>query len=71
MKFEYQIKYFNCIAFGMESGKERFIKYHSVKNTDHHREQFIQFLKNKFPFVQYVNFYDKETKKFYERVYLE
>lgn len=73
-KFIYQIKYFNAIIYTQQpEGVKRghFQKYHAIKNTQQHISNFLAFAKQKFPSAQYVNFYNKETKRFIERIYLE
>lgn len=69
-KFLYQIKYFNCIVCCNDGGEWSFKKYRRIKNSQRHIEQFLLFAKNKFPAAQYVNFYNKQTKHFIERIYL-
>lgn len=71
-KFLFQIRYFNAIiicidADGRSSGK----KYRAIKNTPQHVGKFLAFAKEKFPDARHVNFYNKETKNFVERIHLE
>jgi len=40
------------------------IKYRKISNID----RFVMFVKNKYPQVESVNFYDKETKHFFKQV---
>lgn len=70
-KFLYQINYFNAIVCCLDAEKWSFKKYHNIRNTDKHLSNFLAFAKDKFPGAQYVNFYNKDTKRFYERIYLE
>ena len=73
-KFIYQIEYFNAIIYTANPDGNRgghFQKYHSIRNTPHHVGKFLQFAKEKFPSAQHVNLYNKETKQFVERIYLE
>lgn len=72
--YAYQTKYFNCIIYCSEKegrAQTHFLKYHSIKNTDRHKGEFLAFAKKKFASAQYVNFYDKVTKQFVERIHLE
>lgn len=69
-----QIRYFNAIVYCKEQeGRKQthFLKYHSIKNCPHKVGKFCDFIKNKFPSAKHINFYDKERKTFYERIYLE
>ena len=66
------IKYFNCIVIVPDAdGKVNGKKYHAIKNTPVHIGNFLSFAKKKFPLAQHVNFYNKETKSYVERIYLE
>lgn len=73
-KFFYKIAYLNAIIYTAESSGNtggHFQKYHSIKNTPVHISKFCAFAKGKFPSAKHVNFYNKETKRFVERIYLE
>lgn len=73
-RLQQRTRYFNCIVFCAEKEGRKatnFLKYHGIKNTDRHKGKFLSFVKKKFPSAQHVNFYDKETKSFIEKIYLE
>jgi hypothetical protein len=47
-----------------------FLKYRNISDTDKAKGKFLLFAA-KFPGAEYVNWYDKKTKAFIERVYLK
>jgi len=50
---------------------ERPKKYkHGIKDRQHTIDKFCNDMRQKWPAAQYVNFYDKRTQVFKERVYL-
>jgi hypothetical protein len=75
-KFIYNARgYLNaCVYLGEideVSQKPKFAKYHTIKDNAHKKGKFAAFIKGKFPKAQYINFYDKTTGNFMERLYLE
>lgn len=40
------------------------IKYRKISNID----RFVSFVKNKYPFVESINFYEKESKHFFKQI---
>ena len=69
-----QVKYFNCIVYCSErEGKKQtnFLKYHGIKNNQLKIANFLQFVKSNFKSAQHVNFYNKETAQYVDRIYLE
>ncbi len=48
----------------------QFLKYRNIGKDERRKGQFLSFAA-KFPGAEYVNFYDRETKAFIERIYLK
>jgi hypothetical protein len=66
------IKYFNCIVIVPDvDGKPQGKKYHNIRNNNFTISKFLGFAKGKFPNATHVNFYNKVSKSFVERIYLE
>jgi hypothetical protein len=68
-----KIEYYNAIVYCSEKEgrlQQHFLKFHSIKNNQHRVGKFLDFVKNKFPSAQHVNFYDKANRQFVERIYL-
>lgn len=67
-----QPKYFNAIIYCSvpQINGAQFLKYRKIKNATDPKGKFLAFAA-KFPGAEYVNLYDRETKKFYERIYLK
>ena len=65
----YQIKYLNAVAIDWIDGKPKGRKYHAIKNNATYQAAFIKMIMEKFPACTHVNFYNKETGKFAERIY--
>jgi len=55
-------KIYTAIVF--ISGREFPIKYRKISNPN----RFMQFARNKFPLLTAVNFYEKESRKFYQQL---
>lgn len=69
--FPHYKNYLNAIAFTPGSSDDIFFrKYHMIKDNTDAKAKFCAFIKRKFPNVQYVNFYNKATREFTERIYL-
>lgn len=43
------------------------LKYRKINN----RERFIKFITNKHPDIWYINWYDKQSKNYIERTYIQ
>ena len=50
-------------------GDQVFLKYRNIKDTEAHRRRFLQFASGK-PGARYVNWYNKRTKQFLTREYI-
>ena len=48
----------------------QFLKYRNISDTDAAKGRFLKFAA-KFAGAEYVNFYDKHTRAFIERIYLQ
>lgn len=67
------VRYFTAIAYreSILDGDNCFLKYHNIRDNPATVAAFCKMLKEKFPTVLYVNLYDKKTRAFVERIYLE
>jgi hypothetical protein len=48
----------------------QFLKYRNIENNNDAKSSFLLYA-SKFVGAQYVNFYDKKTRRFVERIYLQ
>lgn len=62
-------KYLNAVVICvLPNGQIEGKKYRSIMNTVSKKSRFIEFIREKFAYAKHVNFYNKETKRFYERM---
>lgn len=65
-------RYLTAIIYTREpqiNGRQ-FLKYRNIPTWEPKKSEFLAFAA-KFPTAEHVNFYEKDTKKFVERIYLE
>ena len=64
-------QYCNAIVCCQDHDKVwSFKKYHTIQYNDIKIEKFAKFVKREFPNAQYINFYDKDTRAYLDRLYL-
>jgi hypothetical protein len=65
-------RYLIGIVIAVIDGKPTGKKYvHNIKDTTHYKGKFCNDMKRKWPTATHVNFYDKTTGEFSERIELE
>lgn len=73
MKFTYPQKYLVAFVFvATGAGGYEVKKYrHNIKDNIRYVAKFCRDMKTKFPAAEYINFYDKASNLFKERIHLQ
>lgn len=68
-------KYFTALVYltKTENGQqlEKWVKYHNIKNDGLAITKFVAFIESKFPQARYINFYDKHSRRYHSRRYIQ